>query len=186
MRVRTPSQIRSQPPSNGLSTQLAVFSREGCKEEKARHPPSWRRKERPLQEVLSVQTKAVWRGTYMVHACMLSRFSHVWLCATLWTVACQAPLSLGAWRATEVGGGQHFLSPELQKGDAWLLQLPGAFLMAGPSPRQAQWPAACSQIASRFVVSSVQFSHSVESDSLQPHGLQHARLPCPSPTPGAC
>ena len=32
--------------------------------------------------------------------------------------------------------------------------------------------------------SSVQFSHSVMSDSLQPHGLQHARLPCPSPTPG--
>ena len=31
-----------------------------------------------------------------------------------------------------------------------------------------------------------QFSHSVESDSLQPHGLQHARIPCPSPTPGAC
>ena len=31
---------------------------------------------------------------------------------------------------------------------------------------------------------SVQFSHSVVSDSLQPHGLQHARLPCPSPTPG--
>ena len=24
------------------------------------------------------------------------------------------------------------------------------------------------------------------SDFLQPHGLQHARLPCPSPTPGAC
>ena len=24
------------------------------------------------------------------------------------------------------------------------------------------------------------------SNSLQPHGLQHARLPCPSPTPGAC
>ena len=33
---------------------------------------------------------------------------------------------------------------------------------------------------------SVQFSRSVVSDSLQPHGLQHARLPCPSPTPGAC
>ena len=32
---------------------------------------------------------------------------------------------------------------------------------------------------------SVQFSRSVVSDSLQPHGLQHARLPCPSPTPGA-
>ena len=33
--------------------------------------------------------------------------------------------------------------------------------------------------------SSVQISHSVTSDSLWPHGLQHARLPCPSPTPGA-
>ena len=31
----------------------------------------------------------------------------------------------------------------------------------------------------------VQFSHSVVSDSLQPHGLQYARLLCPSPTPGA-
>ena len=31
----------------------------------------------------------------------------------------------------------------------------------------------------------VQFSHSVMSYSLWPHGLQHARLPCPSPTPGA-
>ena len=34
--------------------------------------------------------------------------------------------------------------------------------------------------------SSVQFSCSVMSDSLQPHGLQHTRFPCPSPTPGAC
>ena len=32
-------------------------------------------------------------------------------------------------------------------------------------------------------ISSVQFSHSVMSDSLQPHELQHARPPCPSPTP---
>ena len=32
---------------------------------------------------------------------------------------------------------------------------------------------------------SAQFSHSVVSYSLWPHGLQHARLPCPSPTPGA-
>ena len=31
--------------------------------------------------------------------------------------------------------------------------------------------------------SSVQFSHSVMSDSLQPHELQHARPPCPPPTP---
>ena len=32
--------------------------------------------------------------------------------------------------------------------------------------------------------SSVQFSCSVVSDSLRPHSSQHARPPCPSPTPG--
>ena len=39
---------------------------------------------------------------------------------------------------------------------------------------------------SRYMYSSVQFSRSVMSDSLQPHGLQHARLPCPSLTPRIC
>ena len=34
-------------------------------------------------------------------------------------------------------------------------------------------------------ITSVQFSRSVVSYSLRPHGLQHARPPCPSPTPGA-
>ena len=34
--------------------------------------------------------------------------------------------------------------------------------------------------------SSVQFSRSVVSKALQLHGRKHARLPCPSPTPGAC
>ena len=33
---------------------------------------------------------------------------------------------------------------------------------------------------------SVQFSRSVVSTSLRLHGLKHSRLPCPSPTPGAC
>ena len=33
-------------------------------------------------------------------------------------------------------------------------------------------------------ITSVQFSHSVVSNSLRPHESQHARPPCPSPTPG--
>ena len=41
----------------------------------------------------------------------------------------------------------------------------------------------CKAITLQF--NSVQFSCSIVSDSLQPHGLQHARLHCPSPTPGA-
>ena len=62
-----------------------------------------------------------------------------------------------------------------------------------PDPRiKPQFPA----LADRFFTTkppgkprehtfnSVQFSHSVVSDSLWPHELQHARSPCPSPTPG--
>ena len=37
----------------------------------------------------------------------------------------------------------------------------------------------------RYADQSVQFSRSVVSDSLQPRGLQHTRLPCPSPMPRA-
>ena len=36
----------------------------------------------------------------------------------------------------------------------------------------------------QYSVSSVQFSCSVVSDSLQPHESQHVRPPCPSPSPG--
>ena len=38
--------------------------------------------------------------------------------------------------------------------------------------------------AKLFLPSSVQFSRSVVTHSLWPHGLRYARLPCPSPTPG--
>ena len=37
-----------------------------------------------------------------------------------------------------------------------------------------------------YIHISVQFSHSVVSDSLPPHGIQHARLPCPLSNPRAC
>ena len=51
------------------------------------------------------------------------------------------------------------------------------------APKGTHW----TLLICRFVpFSSVQFSHSVMSNSLQPYGLQHTRLPCPLPTPGAC
>ena len=40
-----------------------------------------------------------------------------------------------------------------------------------------------STILNQYYITSVQFSHSVVSDSLWPHEPQHARPPCPSPTP---
>ena len=36
-----------------------------------------------------------------------------------------------------------------------------------------------------MIISSLQLGHSVMPDSSWPHGLQHARLPCPKPTPSA-
>ena len=38
----------------------------------------------------------------------------------------------------------------------------------------------------KAVNSSIQFGCSAMSNSLKPHGLQHTKLPCPSPTPRAC
>ena len=53
------------------------------------------------------------------------------------------------------------------------------------SPRDSQESSTTTQFKSinSSVLSSVQFSHSVLSDSLQPHELQHSRPPCPSPNP---
>ena len=48
------------------------------------------------------------------------------------------------------------------------------------SPQSNEWSSLCYRVGSH----SVQFSHSVMTISLQPHGLQHARFPCPSPTLG--
>ena len=52
-------------------------------------------------------------------------------------------------------------------------------------PQNNDWPALNNINHHLIKISSVQFSRSVVSDSLQPYESQHARLPCPSPTPGA-
>ena len=80
----------------------------------------------------------------------------------LWTVAYQVPLSMGFSRQ-EYWGGLSWPPP-------------------GDLPNQGIEP--MSPMSSAF--SSIQFSHSVVSDSLQSHELQHIKLPCPSPTPRAC
>ena len=91
-----------------------------------------------------------------------------------WTVACQAPLSMG------------FSRQEYWRG------LPGP--SAGDLPHLGLNPGLlhCRQIlyhlshqgSPKQYIRSDQISRSVVSDSLQPHESQHARPPCPSPTPG--
>ena len=51
------------------------------------------------------------------------------------------------------------------------------------NPQEKHWSAFCHYVFDSICFSSVQFSCSVASDSLQPHESQHARPPCPSPTP---
>ena len=58
------------------------------------------------------------------------------------------------------------------------------FVTPWTTARQAFLSITSLHILYNKVISSVQFSHSVVSDSLWSHGLQHARPPCPSPTPG--
>ena len=80
----------------------------------------------------------------------------------------------------------------LRRGSMWShqLRLPGSRAQA--QQLQSTGLVALGHVGSSWIrdqthvafVSSVQFSHSVVSDSLRPHGLQHARLSCPSPTPG--
>ena len=51
-----------------------------------------------------------------------------------------------------------------------------------PDKKMAYWQFIRMKRCSTLII--VQFSYSVTSDSLRPHGTQHTRPPCPSPTPG--
>ena len=70
---------------------------------------------------------------------------------------------------------------------------PGLIPGSGRFPWRKKWPPTPVFLPGEFYgqrsmvgYTPVQFSCSVVSDSLQPYGLQHTRLPCSSPTPGAC
>ena len=48
------------------------------------------------------------------------------------------------------------------------------------------FPGTNTEVGSHFLWFLLLFSRSVMSDSLRPHGMQHSRLPCPSPSPRVC
>ena len=124
-----------------------------------------------------------------------SHLSHVRLCATPETAAYPAPRP---WDSSgeNTGVGCHFLLPCMKvKSEREVAQsyptlcdpmdcsLPGSSIHGIFQARVLEWGAIA---FSDDKGSSVQLSCSVMSDSLHgPHRLQHARPPCPSPTPGA-
>ena len=99
--------------------------------------------------------------------------SCVWLFVTLWTIALQVPLSMEFSRQEYWSG-----LPCPPPGD---LLDPGIELMSSVSPELQTDSLLLSHQRSPII--SVKFSCSVMSNSLRPHGLQHASPPCPSPTP---
>ena len=92
---------------------------------------------------------------------------------------------LSGWSKLLVGETLPSLTKEMADvcrgwGGAWEVQRQwGCPLLLGSPGWKV--PRSCDMVRS---FSSVHFSHSVVSDSLRAHGLQHTRLPCPSPTPG--
>ena len=106
-------------------------------------------------------------------SCVLNCCSSVRLFATLWTVACQAPLSVGFSRQECCRG--------LRRPFLWDLPDP-EIEPASPASKTLKADSLSIGLPPQF--SSVQFRRSVVSDSLRPHESQHTRPPCPSPTPG--
>ena len=80
----------------------------------------------------------------------------------------------------------------VNSGSWWWTGRPGMLLSMGSQRVRHDWVTELNwtmlnhytvHLKLRKILSSVQFSHSIVSDSSRPHGPQHARLPCPSPTP---
>ena len=165
-------------------------------------------------------------GYFYTCVCAQS-LSHFHLCATLWIVARQAPLSMRFPRQEywschfllqgiipTQGSNPHLLHqlhcsqiplPLSQQGSPWV------FLELTPFPVGISitciWKytditlnflplffflPVCALsplgkgVKELHLIFPLLFSHLVMSDSLRPHGLQHARPPCPSLSPSAC
>ena len=87
---------------------------------------------------------------------------------------------VGAWLTRERQGDEGGKQAGRGFWELWVICVWGGseeILWAGFDLEEAQW------LSAGVIMAPVQFSHSVVSDSLWPHGLQHARPPCPSPTP---
>ena len=107
---------------------------------------------------------------------------------TPWTIAYQVSLSLGFPRK-QYWSGLLFPSPgdlpDPRIEPASVFCIAGSLLhWQASSLSLSQQESTKCPYAELKSFSSVQFSHSVMSDSLRPHESQHTRPPCPSPTPG--
>ena len=130
---------------------------------------SWRTLEQPGSKWPFTELCCPCAGGLVAQSCPSNSF------VTLYTITCQTSVHrisqarIVQWDAMPSSRGSSWCRDwtwsSALTGDFFTAELPGKALLS---------------------ISSVQFSSSVMSGSLRPHGLHHARLPCPSPTPGAC
>ena len=98
----------------------------------------------------------------MIHTVNCGKFWKRWEYQTTWSASCET--------CTQVRRQQLELNMEEQTGSTLGMEYDQLYIVT---------------LLINVYTESVQFSHSVMSNSLRPHGLQHARLPFPSPIPGA-
>ena len=122
-----------------------------------------------------------------MHAC--GGFGRVWLSAAPRTAARHTPLSMGFSRQEHWSGlpgppPGDLPDPGVKPTSLRPLALAGGFLRRAPPGKQrgTYWLAR-PHPGTRSDFSCFQFSHSVMSNSLRRYEQQHARPPCPSPTP---
>ena len=109
--------------------------------------------------------------------------SHVRFLVTPWTAAYQAPPSMGFSRQ-EYWSGVPLPSPCMQTlRHEWCFK-DGNWLVSKVNCNRFSMGHFGIVFLFQWMAGSVQFSHSAVSNSLRPYEPQHARPPCPSPTPG--
>ena len=113
----------------------------------------------------------------MIHALLaygIRCWRHCWI-----TIIC-------FWISVKTSAIESKWSPAVVNHDKIKPDIP--YVWADPSPSKLKsWYITTAKICQTQLhrsFSSLQFSRSVMSDSLRPHESQHARPPCPSPTPG--
>ena len=106
--------------------------------------------------------------------------SCIWLSVTPWTIALRLLSPLGfPGKSIGASASASILPMNIQGWFALRLAV------VASSPLNWQNKEICVYTIKSYQFSSLQFSHSVVSDSSRPHESQHARPPCPSPTPRA-
>ena len=116
-----------------------------------------------------------------VCVCVLAAQSCPTFCNSMDYIVHQVPLSLGFSSQEYWSSGHSLLQGSSRPRDGtWVSCIPGRFFTVRATREVPYYQPSFSSVQ----FSSGQVSCSVVSDSLQPRKLQHARPPCPSPTPG--